>query len=136
MHYLRVTDSQKFMSQKFMFAKIYGLKVVIISALRHYFTLIVYLNPGQGWYFSMVAHARWRKVYLHWNFMELFIKVWPQNIRTCPDYPRCNFNREQVYSVITYILLSWKCFSQVWTLFLDICLLKSASTTLCFCYLT
>ena len=28
MHYLRVTDSQKFMSQKFMFAKIYGLKVM------------------------------------------------------------------------------------------------------------
>ena len=23
-----------------------------------------------------------------------------QNIKTCPDYPRCNFNRERVYLVV------------------------------------
>ena len=35
MHYLRVTDSQKFMSQKFMFAKIYDLKVVFSFDQKH-----------------------------------------------------------------------------------------------------
>ena len=30
--------------------------------------------------------------------MQPFMKVWPQNMITCPDYPRSNFNRERVYS--------------------------------------
>ena len=42
--------------------------------------------------------------------MEPFTKVWPRNITTCPDYPRCNFNRELVYcqGLIVVILSSHK----------------------------
>ena len=39
------------------FVKVWPWKVIaIISAWQHYFKQIVYLNPGQGWYFFMVAH--------------------------------------------------------------------------------
>ena len=42
--------------------------------------------------------------------MEPFTKVWPWNITTCPDYPRCNFNHELVYcqGLIVVILSSHK----------------------------
>ena len=67
--------------------------IAIISALRHFFTLIVYLNPNMPD----------NKSLFRWKFMESFTNFFLTiNITTCSDYPRCNFNCELLRNIFTY----------------------------------
>ena len=87
------------------FVKVWpGEVIAIISALRHFFTLIVYLNPGQ-WNAFLWLHMPDNKKFFSLEIYGVIYKGLTTNITTCPNYPRCNFNRARVYNIFHRIII-------------------------------
>ena len=63
-------------------------------------TLIVYLNPGQ-------QNAFLKSFFSLEIYGVIYKKGLTTNITTCPDYLRCNFNCERVYT--QYVLFTNSC---------------------------